>query len=103
MKERLDILVAEKFGLTRNKAQALIMAGNIYIDGRPQTKSGLTVAKDATITMTKAFPYVSRGALKLKRAIEAFGIDLTGKTIADIGASTGGFTDYALQNGAVSV
>jgi 23S rRNA (cytidine1920-2'-O)/16S rRNA (cytidine1409-2'-O)-methyltransferase len=53
--------------------------------------------------MTEAFPYVSRGALKLKRAIETFGIDLAGKTIADIGASTGGFTDYALQNGADKV
>ena len=103
MKKRLDILISNKFGLTRNKAQALIMAGNIYIDGKPQTKSGLTVAEDVTITMIEAFPYVSRGALKLKKAIETFDIDLHGKTIADIGASTGGFTDYALQNGADKV
>ena len=102
-KERLDILVADKFGLTRNKAQALIMAGNIYIDGKSQTKSGLTVVKGTNITMKEAFPYVSRGALKLKKAIETFGIDLADKMIADIGASTGGFTDYAIQHGAKKV
>jgi 23S rRNA (cytidine1920-2'-O)/16S rRNA (cytidine1409-2'-O)-methyltransferase len=98
MKQRLDILVAEKFNLTRTKAQALIMAGNISVDGKQATKSGAETDSSLSIESKDIFPYVSRGALKLEKAIQEFKIDLSGKVICDIGASTGGFTDYALQH-----
>lgn len=103
MKKRLDILVAERLELSRAKAQALIMAGAIFVDDKITTKSGTEVSENAEIRAKESFPYVSRGALKLKEAVESFGLDLGGQVVADIGASTGGFTDYSLQSGAVRV
>ena len=102
MKKRLDqILVDRKLAETKTKAQALIMAGQVFVGGSLSDKSGRPTAVDAEITVKEAFPYVSRGALKLEKAYQAFGLDFTGKTICDIGSSTGGFTDFALQHGAV--
>jgi 23S rRNA (cytidine1920-2'-O)/16S rRNA (cytidine1409-2'-O)-methyltransferase len=103
MKERLDILVADKLGLTRSKAQALIMSGSVLIDDKPATKSGTEYQSDVEIRLKDTLPYVSRGALKLEKAATEFGLDFAGKIICDIGASTGGFTDYVLQQGAKKV
>lgn len=103
MKKRLDILVSEKERISRAKAQGLIMAGEILVDGKPAIKAGQEFEENTEITVKEKFPYVSRGALKLKKAVEEFKIDLSGKVVADIGASTGGFTDYSLQSGAKKV
>lgn len=103
MKTRLDILVAERYDLSRAKAQALIMAGSVLVNGKPATKSGAEYDTDIPIRIKETMPYVSRGGLKLEKAALEFGLDFTGKTICDIGASTGGFTDYALQGGAAKV
>jgi 23S rRNA (cytidine1920-2'-O)/16S rRNA (cytidine1409-2'-O)-methyltransferase len=103
MKKRLDILVAEKENISREKAQALIMSGSVFIKSRIADKSGATYEDGLEIEVIKRFPYVSRGALKLKKAVEDFKIDLEGIIICDVGASTGGFTDYSLQNGAKKV
>jgi len=103
MKKRLDILTAEKLNISRAKAQALIMAGAIFVDEKMFTKSGLNIEETSDIRAREAFPYVSRGALKLERAAQEFGIIFKDKIIADIGASTGGFTDYSLQHGAKKV
>jgi len=105
MKKRLDILLCEK-GLaeTRQKAQAVIMAGDVYIDGQKASKAGLAVDESANLEVRgNTLRYVSRGGLKLEKAMAEFPITLDGKTAADIGASTGGFTDCMLQNGAVKV
>lgn len=102
---RLDKLVVER-GLapTRQKAQALILAGQVQVNGRPATKAGTPVATDAQLELIgQAPPYVSRGGLKLEGALRDFGIDPTGKVCLDIGASTGGFTDCLLQHGAARV
>jgi 23S rRNA (cytidine1920-2'-O)/16S rRNA (cytidine1409-2'-O)-methyltransferase len=104
-KERLDTLVVQ-LGLaaSRERAKALIMAGHVYVDGQKTDKAGTLVPATAAITVTgRDIGYVSRGGLKLAKALETFGIDLAGKVMADIGASTGGFTDCALQNGAAKV
>lgn len=101
-KKRLDILLCEK-GLTdtRQKAQAVIMAGDVYVDGQKASKAGLAVEESATVEVRgNTLRYVSRGGLKLEKAMAQFPITLAGKTAADIGASTGGFTDCMLQNGA---
>lgn len=103
MKKRLDILTSERLNISRAKAQALIMAGAIFVDDKIMTKSGTEVEEGVQIRAKEIFPYVSRGALKLKEGVEKFGLDFNGKVIADIGASTGGFTDYSLQNGAKKV
>lgn len=103
MKKRLDILASERLNISRAKAQALIMAGAIFVDEKMMTKAGTEIDESASIRAKETSPYVSRGALKLKEAVEKFGIDLKGKIMADIGASTGGFTDYSLQNGAYKV
>jgi 23S rRNA (cytidine1920-2'-O)/16S rRNA (cytidine1409-2'-O)-methyltransferase len=103
MKKRLDVLVAEKEGISREKAQALIMAGEVSVEEKLATKSGQTYEENVKINIKNKFPYVSRGALKLEQAVHEFKIDFTGKAVADIGASTGGFTDFALQNGAAKV
>jgi len=103
MKKRLDILTAEKLNISRAKAQALIMAGAIFVDEKMFTKSGLSIEETSDIRAREAFPYVSRGALKLEKAAQEFGIVFKDKIIADIGASTGGFTDYSLQHGAKKV
>jgi 23S rRNA (cytidine1920-2'-O)/16S rRNA (cytidine1409-2'-O)-methyltransferase len=104
MKKRLDQLLFEK-GLveSRTKAQGIIMSGNVYVDGRKVDKVGMQIAEDANICVKDPFPYVSRGALKLEKAVHEFGIKFDGKTVLDIGSSTGGFTDFALQNRAKKV
>jgi len=104
-KERLDILLVEK-GLagSRERAKRMIMAGEVLVDGQKVDKAGTTVKREAEIRLLgNDIPYVSRGGLKLAKAMETFGISMSGKVAADIGASTGGFTDCMLQNGAVKV
>jgi 23S rRNA (cytidine1920-2'-O)/16S rRNA (cytidine1409-2'-O)-methyltransferase len=102
-KKRLDILVSEKFGFSRAKAQAMIMAGEVFVSGKPASKPGQEFPADVEIETKEKFPYVSRGALKLQRAYEEFKLDFTDKIICDVGASTGGFTDFALQHGSKKV
>lgn len=103
-KTRLDLLLVSK-GLveTRTKAQALILAGQVEVDGNSNLKAGTAVSPEAVINIKKQNPYVSRGGLKLESALNAFGIDVSGRICLDIGASTGGFTDCLLQRGAVKV
>lgn len=101
-KKRLDILVVER-GLadSRAKAQAMILAGEVRVDGARADKAGTQFSEDVRIEIIGATPkYASRGGLKLEGALEDFGIDVNGKTCLDIGASTGGFTDCLLQHGA---
>ncbi len=104
MKLRLDRLMADR-GLaeSREKAQALIMAGEVRVAGQKVTKPGHAVAQDAPIELLARPPYVSRGGLKLAEALRRFAIDPTGKVCVDIGSSTGGFTDALLQAGAARV
>ena len=104
-KTRLDVLLVER-GLaeSRQKAQAVIMAGHVFVAGQRSDKPGTAVANDAAIEVRgAALRYVSRGGLKLEKAMQTWPITLAGKTCADIGASTGGFTDCMLQNGAEKV
>ena len=104
-KKRLDVLLTER-GLfeSRQKAQATIMSGLVFVDGQRVDKAGAGVSEDAQIEVRgKAIPYVSRGGLKLEKAMQVFPVDLNGKICADIGASTGGFSDCMLQNGAGKV
>lgn len=104
-KERLDILLVEK-GIceSREKAKTNIMAGLIFVDGQRVDKAGEKVKVDADILFKgEKLKYVSRGGLKLEKAMNTFGIDLTNKVCMDIGASTGGFTDCMLQNNASKV
>ena len=104
-RERLDKLVVDR-GLapTRARAQALILAGKVTVAGQVVTKAGTTVAADAEVALREDdHPYVSRGALKLVAALDAFAIDPTGAVCLDIGASTGGFTDLLLRRGASKV
>jgi len=103
-KRRLDVLLVDR-GLaeSREKAQALVMAGQVTVDERPAPKPGSLVAEDATLAVAGGPRYVSRGGEKLERALEAFGLDVEGVVAADIGASTGGFTDCLLQHGAQRV
>ena len=104
-KERIDVLLVEKgFFSSREKAQAALMAGNILVNEQKVDKAGTKVDATASIRIIgDKMPYVSRGGLKLAKAITAFELDLTDKIAADIGASTGGFTDCMLQNGAKKV
>lgn len=101
-KERIDVLLVERgFFESREKAKAALMAGLVLVNDEPVDKSGMKVARTADIKVKGALhPYVSRGGLKLEKAIRKFDIDLNGRVMLDIGASTGGFTDCALQNGA---
>ena len=104
-KQRLDVLLVEK-GLapSREKAKAIIMAGIVYVDGNKEDKAGTTFPENAVIEVKgKTLPYVSRGGLKLEKAMQKFPITLSGKVCMDVGSSTGGFTDCMLQNGAVRV
>lgn len=105
MKERLDIaLVNRGLAPSREKAKASIMAGIVYVDNQKVDKAGTLVDEKTEITVKgNPLAYVSRGGLKLEKAIDVFGINLEGKVMADIGASTGGFTDCALQKGACLV
>jgi len=105
MRTRLDKLVLER-GLapTREKAQALILAGQIHLNGRRADKAGMPVPADARVELVGEPPrYVSRGGIKLEGALEDFSLDPTGKICLDIGSSTGGFTDCLLQHGAARV
>ena len=106
MKERLDVLLVKK-GLapSREKAKAVIMAGSVYVDGQKEDKAGSVFDEESAQIEVRghALPYVSRGGLKLEKALKVFPITLTGKICMDIGASTGGFTDCMLQNGAAKV
>lgn len=103
-KERLDVQIVER-GLaeSRQKAKAYIMAGVVYVDGMREDKAGLKVKRGATIEVREKMKYVSRGGLKLEKAMNSFDIALEGKVCMDVGASTGGFTDCMLQNGASKV
>ena len=102
---RLDVLLVEQgFFESREKAKAAIMAGRILVDNNKVDKAGTQVAETVKITVTgKDLPYVSRGGYKLEKAIQVFDLPLDGTVMADIGASTGGFTDCALQNGVAKV
>lgn len=105
MKERLDILLVKK-GLapSREKAKAMIMSGNVFVDGQREDKAGTSFPEEVNIEIHgNTLKYVSRGGLKLEKAINHFDITLEGKVCMDIGASTGGFTDCMLQNGAAKV
>ena len=104
-KKRLDVLLTER-GLqeSRQRAQAVIMSGEVFVNGQRVDKPGTAVAEDAQIEIRGGtLAYVSRGGLKLEKAMATFPIDLHGAVCADIGASTGGFTDCMLQNGAAKV
>lgn len=105
MKKRLDVLMVEK-GLaeSREKAKAIIMSGIVYVDGGKEDKAGSSFDESVSIEVRgNTLRYVSRGGLKLEKAMECFGVTLQGKIAMDVGASTGGFTDCMLQNGAVKV
>ena len=104
-KTRLDVALFERgFAESREKAKALIMAGQVYLNGQKAQKSGDSVKETDTLEVRgEKMPYVSRGGFKLEKAIAAFGLSLDGKICMDIGASTGGFTDCMLQNGASKV
>jgi 23S rRNA (cytidine1920-2'-O)/16S rRNA (cytidine1409-2'-O)-methyltransferase len=104
-KERIDLLLVELgFFASREKAKAALMAGLVLVENEPVDKSGMKVSRTADIKVKgSVHPYVSRGGLKLEKAIREFGLDLSGRTMLDIGASTGGFTDCALQHGASHV
>ena len=104
-KERLDVLLVERnLAPSRERAKTTIMAGLVLVDGQKVDKVGTLVKPDAVLrVLGDSIPYVSRGGLKLAKAIQVFGVRLSGKVVADIGASTGGFTDCSLQNGAVRV
>ncbi len=106
MKERLDvILVQEGYAASREKAKAIIMSGNVFVDGQREDKAGTTfdLTKVKLEVRGSTMPYVSRGGLKLEKAMKHFDLSLTEKVCMDIGASTGGFTDCMLQNGAKKV
>ena len=107
MKERLDvILVSQGYAASREKAKAIIMAGNVFVNGQREDKAGSAFDPEKIKTLEvkgSSLKYVSRGGLKLEKAMEAFPISMEGKICMDIGASTGGFTDCMLQNGAVRV
>jgi 23S rRNA (cytidine1920-2'-O)/16S rRNA (cytidine1409-2'-O)-methyltransferase len=103
-KKRIDsLLVDRKLVESRAKAQAFIMAGEVAVDGKAVIKSGTLVAEEAEITLAKPPPFVSRGGLKLDYALDQFRLDVSSKIAADIGASTGGFTDCLLKRGASRV
>ena len=104
-KERLDVYLTEHgHAETRSKAQALIMAGLVYVDGQKADKPGFSVGEGQSVEVRgAACPYVSRGGLKLEKALRDFGVDVHGFVCSDSGASTGGFTDCLLQQGAVKV
>jgi len=105
MKKRLDVLLTELgYATSREKAKAIIMCGIVYVDGQKEDKAGSTFEETSQIEVRGAtLKYVSRGGLKLEKAIEVFEVDCKDKVCMDVGASTGGFTDCMLQNGATKV
>jgi 23S rRNA (cytidine1920-2'-O)/16S rRNA (cytidine1409-2'-O)-methyltransferase len=103
-KDRADrLVVSSGLAETREKAQALIMAGLVYAGGRLVEKPGQLIAADETLSLEKSLPYVSRGGLKLEEALDTWRISVAGKVAADLGSSTGGFTDCLLKRGASRV
>jgi 23S rRNA (cytidine1920-2'-O)/16S rRNA (cytidine1409-2'-O)-methyltransferase len=103
-KQRLDVLLAERnLAESRERARALVMAGAVKVNGRVETRPGALVPPEAALAVEQALPYVSRGGLKLAHALDRFDIVVAGRIAADVGASTGGFTDVLLQRGAVRV
>lgn len=105
MKERLDILMVQRnLAVSREKAKAIIMSGNVFVDGQREDKAGSMFKETAQIEVKgSTLKYVSRGGLKLEKAMSHFDLSLEGKVCMDVGSSTGGFTDCMLQNGAVKV
>ena len=105
MKERLDVLlVSQGLAASREKAKAIIMSGNVLVNGQREDKAGTMIDVKAEITVKGGqLKYVSRGGLKLEKAMSHFDLTLEGRVCMDVGASTGGFTDCMLQNGAVKV
>lgn len=105
IKKRLDVLLTEQgYAETRSKAQAIIMSGLVYVEGQKADKPGTSFEENVEIEVRGAkCPYVSRGGLKLEKALRDFGVDPTGYVCSDSGASTGGFTDCLLQQGASKV
>lgn len=105
MKERLDVLLVKRnLAESREKAKAVIMSGNVYVEGQREDKAGTSFSEDVSIEVRgHVLPYVSRGGLKLEKAIHNFDMTVEGKVCTDVGASTGGFTDCMLQNGAEKV
>ena len=105
IKKRLDVLLVEQgYAESRTKAQAIIMSGLVYVDGQKADKPGVSYEETVSVEVrTGGCPYVSRGGLKLEKALRDFGVDPTGYVCSDSGASTGGFTDCLLQQGASKV
>ena len=105
IKKRLDVLLVERlYADTRSKAQAIIMSGNVYVNGQKADKAGTSYEETVEIEVRGAVcPYVSRGGLTLEKALRDFGVDVNGFVCSDSGASTGGFTDCLLQQGARKV
>lgn len=106
MKDRLDVLLVKKnFAESREKAKAIIMSGNVFVNGVREDKAGSTFDEETSIITIKGntLKYVSRGGLKLEKAVDQYGVELEGKICMDVGSSTGGFTDCMLQNGATKV
>ena len=105
MKERLDVLLVKRnLTASREKAKAVIMAGNVFVNGQREDKAGTTFPEDVQIEVRgPALRYVSRGGLKLEKAMKHFDVSVEGKVCTDVGSSTGGFTDCMLQNGAAKV
>lgn len=103
-KQRLDVAVFSRdLASSRTQAASLIMAGQVLVDGQRQSKPGFAIDESAKITLKEGQKYVSRAALKLESVAEVLKIEFQGKTVLDIGSSTGGFTDFALQHGAKRV
>ena len=105
MKERLDVLLVKRgLAVSREKAKAVIMAGSVYVDNQKEDKAGTMFPDTVQIEVRgNTLKYVSRGGLKLEKAMTHFGLSLEGCICMDVGSSTGGFTDCMLQNGAVKV
>ena len=105
MKKRLDVLLTEKFPqYSRSQAQTIIMSGVVYVNNQKESKAGSMFAEDSDVEVRgETLRYVSRGGLKLEKAMEVFPVSLSNKVCMDIGSSTGGFTDCMLQNGAQKV
>lgn len=103
-KERLDVLIVERqLAESRERAKAYIMAGVVFVNGQREDKPGLKIKRSSTIEVREKMKYVSRGGFKLEKAMASFNLSLSDKVCMDVGASTGGFTDCMLQNGAVKV
>lgn len=105
MKERLDVLLVKRnLAASREKAKAVIMSGNVYVEGQKEDKPGTSFPEEVKIEVRgHSMPYVSRGGFKLEKALKLFDLTVDGKICTDVGASTGGFTDCMLKNGALKV